>query len=193
MINQIWRRLQLIVAQGVLKLAGQKTLQAMLLDGELIDNLIRVEPYGLSYMPKDGAEVYSFFVGGDRAIGLALIVGDKRYQMTLEPGEVAIHDDDKNYVHIMHGGVINVRAKTKVIADTPLFETTQDAKIGGNLIVVGSTASNGGYTGENGGEAQMTAGMDVIDGDLKHRGVSVGKDHDHDVLAVGSPTSGVRA
>ncbi len=143
MIRQVWNRLQLVCAQGVATLIGADKIQAKVLDGETLHNLDRVGPYGLSYRAKPGSRAYLFFPAGDRSYGVALVIGDKRYQMDLIEGEVALHDDEGNHVHIQRGGVIEVKATAKVIADTPLFETTGDARIGGTLYALGGLSVTG--------------------------------------------------
>ena len=163
-MNQLWNRLQLLFAHGVSSLVSADKVQVKVLDGEVLNNIARVEPYGFSYRPKGGSQAYLLFPAGDRSYGVALVVGDKRYQMELVEGEVALHDDENNFVHLKRGGTIEVKAATKVIADTPLFETTQDCKIGGNLEVVGG---------------------------VKSRGKVIDDTHTHTSSAPGSPTSGV--
>jgi phage baseplate assembly protein V len=176
MIGQIWTRLQLVIAQGVGTLIGAEVVQCHVLDDETLSNVKRVEPYGFSYRPKAGCQTYLMFPSGDRAHGIAIVIGDKRYQMTLVEGEVAIHDDEENFVHIQRGGTIYVKAATEVIADTPLFRTTQDAEVGGNLVVNGRTISNG--------------GLEVI-GESLINGKNVSDSHTHTSSTPGSPTSGV--
>ena len=190
MIGQIWTRLQLLFAQGAGLMIGADKVQARVLDDEPLNNINRVEPYGYSYRPKAGCQTYLLFPSGDRSYGVAIVIGDKRYQMDLVEGEVAIHDDEENWVHIKRGGIIEAKAATKVIADTPLFETTQDAKIGGNLVVIGQASVNGGYYGEKGGMAKMKAGMDV-EGPLRVNGKDVSEKHTHTSNAPGAPTSDV--
>ena len=144
MIRQIWNRLQLIFGQGVGVMTTHSKVQVTVLDGEIPPNIDRVEPYGFSYRPPlKGFQTYLVFPSGDRAHGVALIIGDRRYQVDLQPGEVALHDDEGNHVHIKRGGVIEVKAATKVIAITPLFETTGDARIGGKLTVLGGAEITG--------------------------------------------------
>lgn len=190
MIGQIWTRLQLLFAQGKGTLIGSDFVQVEVLDGETLNNIKRVEPYGFSYRPKPGCQSYLLFPAGDRSYGVAIVIGDRRYQLDLDQGEVALHDDEGNHVHIKRGGVIEAKAATKVIADTPLFETTQDAKIGGNLVVMGRTNSNGGYYGVDGGAAQMQGGLHIT-GDLTVNGKNVSDSHTHTSNAPGAPTSGV--
>lgn len=190
MMGQVWARLQLLFAQGVGTLIGADKVQVKVLDGEALNNINRVEPYGFSYRPKPGCQTYLVFPSGDRSYGVAIVIGDKRYQMDLEEGECGIHDDEGNWVHIKRGGVIEVKAATKVVADTPMFETTQDAKIGGNLEVVGLTSSAGGYYGAGGGPAQMQGGARV-QGVFTVNGKNVSDSHTHTSNAPGAPTSEV--
>lgn len=182
MIGQVWARLKLLFAQGEGVLIGHERIQASVLDEEPLPNIKRVEPYGFSYRPKPGCQTYLVFPSGDRANGIALIVGDKRYQMTLEGGEVALHDDEENWVYIKRGGVIEAKAATKVVADTPLVEAT------GNMIVRGTLTAEGGYYGTAGGAAQMHSGA-IIQGGLTVNGKNVSDSHTHPVS--GSHTLGV--
>jgi len=189
-IGQIWNRLQLLFAQGVGTLIGADKVQVQVLDGETLNNINRVEPYGFSYRPKPGCQTYLLFPSGDRSYGVAIVIGDKRYQMDLVEGEVALHDDEGNHVHLRRGGVIEVKASAKVLADTPLFETTHNAQIGGDLVVLGKTQSNAGFYGNNGGSAEMIGGARVT-GEFTVNGKNVSDGHTHTSNAPGAPTSGV--
>jgi len=215
MNGQIWRRLQLLFAQGAGVMTSHRKVQVTILDAEddIPPNIDRVEPYGLSYRPpRKGFQTYIAFPGGDRSHGMALIIGDRRYQMNLTEGEVALHDDEGNHVYLKRGGIIEAKAATKVIADTPLFETTHDAKIGGNLVVVGTThlqqvvncdmnmivAGNtvsamvlaGGFSSLMGGPAAMPQGL-AINGIFTVNGKNVSDTHTHNTGALGAPTLGV--
>ncbi len=105
MIAQVWRRVQLMIAQGVGTLIGRDRIQATVLSGETLNNLARVEPYGFSYLPLPGCQAYLAFPAGDRSFGLALVIGDRRYQVELSPGEVALHDDLGQVVHLHRAGI----------------------------------------------------------------------------------------
>lgn len=188
MMGQIWARLQLLFAHGVGTMIGADKVQVRVLSDEPLNNINRVEPYGFSYRPKPGCQTYLLFPAGDRSYGVAIVIGDKRYQMDLVEGEVAIHDDEENWVHIKRGGTIHVKAATEVFAETPLFKTSADAEIGGNLVVKGKTNSNGGYYGTNGGVGQMYGGLRVT-GEFKVNGKNVSDTHTHPVS--GAITLGV--
>lgn len=175
MITQVFSRLKLLFAKGKVLRVGADTVQVRVLDEETLSNIERVELYGYSYRPLPGCQGYLLFPEGDRSYGVAIVIGDKQYQMDLRPGEVAIHDDEGNYVHIQRGGVIEVKASTKVLADTPLFETTHDVLIGGSLVVRGQTTSDQGYGGAGGTRAWMRNGALVDDG-LEVNGPSINND-----------------
>lgn len=170
MIGQVWARLQLLFAQGKGLLIGADKVQVRVLDEETLDNVARVEPYGFSYRPHPGCETYLLFPAGDRSYGVAIVLGDRRYQMDLLAGEVALHDDEGNHVHLQRGGVIEVKAATKVLADTPLFEATGDVVIHGGLTVL--------------------AGAQVM-GVFEVNGKNVSDSHTHTTTTTGTPTSGV--
>lgn len=188
MIEQVWARLRLIVSKAQPTRIGEDKIQARVLDRETPPNIERVEPYGFSYRPHPGGQAYLLFPSGNRSYGMAIVIGDKQYQMQLEEGEVAIHDDEGNYVLLKRGGIIEAKASTKVLADTPLFETTGDAKIGGDLLVEGQTTSVGGYYGAGGGVARMYGGA-YVDGEFKVNGKDVSDLHRHP--ETGSITGGV--
>lgn len=190
MMGQVWNRLQLLFSHGVGALIGADKVQVKVLDGEVLNNISRVEPYGFSYRPKPGCQTYLMFPSGDRSYGVALVIGDKRYQVDLVEGEVALHDDEGNWVHIKRGGIIEAKAAAKVIASTPLFETTGDAKIGGSLEVAGQTQSGGGYYGTDGGVAQMAGGLNVT-GQFNVNDKDVSDGHTHICNGPGEQSSGV--
>lgn len=106
-MRQIWNRLQLLFAHGVTTLVGAESLQAKVLEGEVLGNLARIEPYGFSYRPKPGSQAYLLFPSGDRSYGVAIVVGDKRYQLELAEGEVAIHDDELHHsITLSRDGIV---------------------------------------------------------------------------------------
>ena len=212
MMRQIWNRLQLMYSVGTGNVIGADKVQASILDGETLDNIDRVEPYGFSYRPKKGCRAYILFPAGDRARGFALVIGDKRYQMDLADGEVAVHDDEGNHMHLKRGGIIEAKAATKVIADTPLFETTHNCKVGGNLEVMGTSKLTGnvdcganvvavgnvsgaivmagGFSSLAGGAGVMAQGLQIT-GQFTVNGVSIDQNHTHTCPSGGGNSSGV--
>jgi phage gp45-like len=135
-IGQIWNRLQLLFAHGVGLRIGADKVQARVLSEEPLSNLNRIEPYGFSYRPKPGCQTYLLFPSGDRSYGVAIVIGDKRYQADLVEGEVALHDDQGQKVHLTRDGIVIDGAgkpvtyinTPKVRMETQLLEVTGEVK-----------------------------------------------------------------
>jgi phage gp45-like len=74
-----------------------------------------VHPYGFTSVPqkptgtgrlRQAAEAVFSFLGGNRSHGIAMLVGDRRYRLyKLDGGEVALHDDQGQQVHLKRDGI----------------------------------------------------------------------------------------
>jgi phage baseplate assembly protein V len=135
-------KLRNLLARGVVSLvqAGLKmqTLQVRVLEGEVIDSVEHIEPYGLTAQVLPGAEAFIIFLGADRSHGVVISAPDRRYRPTdLQPGEVCIFDHLGQRVHLTASGIVIKGAGLPVtITDTP--KITLDApetEITGNLTV----------------------------------------------------------
>lgn len=133
-MNQMWNRLQLLFGVGKALLVGRDTVQVSLLDEEILANIARVEPFGFSSHPLEGGQAYIVFPSGDRSYGVCLLVGDKRYQLDLLPGESALHDHLGNFVKIKQGGIVEVSASTKVVITSPSTEMSGDLHVMGQVF-----------------------------------------------------------
>lgn len=103
--------------------AKMQVLQLELLAGEAKDRLEHFEPYGFTSAPRPGAEALAVFLDGDRSHGVVLVVADRRYRLrSLQPGEVALHDDDPvsgSTIVLKRGGVVEITAATEIQLNTP--------------------------------------------------------------------------
>jgi len=143
------RRLGNMLARGsvaaVNAASKMQMLQVRLLADEVKDSVEHVEPYGFTAHPKAGAEAIAAFFDGDRSHGVVLVVADRRYRLTgLAEGEMAIHDDLGQKVHLTRGGIVidgaglpltiqnvptaTIKASTKVRLETALLEVTGQIK-----------------------------------------------------------------
>lgn len=107
---------------------GVQELQLNLLDSELRDEIERVQEYGFSSVPLEGAEAVVVFVGGRRDHGLAIATDDRRYRIgNLESGEVAVYNNTGAKVVIKASGDIEVTPKSgqklKILSDVEVTGT----------------------------------------------------------------------
>ncbi|KTT63654.1 baseplate assembly protein [Pseudomonas oryzihabitans] len=104
-------------------LAGERV------SGELMQH------YGFTSAPLAGAEFVVVPLGGSTKHSVVVATGDGRYRLPLVDGEVALFTDEGDFIHLKRGRLVEVvtdtlvvRAKTKVVLDTPLVEATGDVK-----------------------------------------------------------------
>lgn len=104
-------KVQLMIGRAILVAINDgdplQTAQAQLLADEVHDDVERIQEYGYTSVPHDGAEAVIACVGGNRDHGLIIAVDDRRYRLTgLDKGEVAIYDDQGQKVHLTRSGII---------------------------------------------------------------------------------------
>ncbi|EME69710.1 bacteriophage Mu Gp45 protein [Paramagnetospirillum caucaseum] len=87
-------------ADGGLMRAGIKGI-----DDEVLGERDYVLDYGISTRPHPGAEALMLFLAGLRSNGVVVRLYDRRYTISLEYGEVAIHDDKGQKVHLTRTGI----------------------------------------------------------------------------------------
>jgi phage baseplate assembly protein V len=100
-----------LVARAVVKLVTDsvkmQVLQLEVLDGETRDGCERVQQYGLTSVPLEGAEAVVLFVGGRRDHPLVVAVDDRRHRKKdLQPGEVALYTDEGATVYLKRGRIV---------------------------------------------------------------------------------------
>lgn len=148
-MRDLFRRIQLLFARGVVRLVQGSIVQVELHKSEAVE-LPLVVPYGFSYAPLPGAQAYALFKGGDRSNGVVIMVGDERYRLELKEGEMAIHNDKGDKVHIKEGK-IEVEAATQVLVKSSKVLVEADlvelGGIGGKPVVTEDTICP--FTGNN--------------------------------------------
>lgn len=134
------RCIQMMLSRAIVTAveAGRmQVVQVNLLAGETKDGVEHFEPYGWTSHPKSGAEAVVCFIGGDRSHGMAVVVADRRHRPAdLKPGEVCVHDDQQQRIHITREGIvitgagkpITIKDAPKVRMETPMLEVTGEVK-----------------------------------------------------------------
>lgn len=142
MINEIKNQIFNMVGRAIIKLiddsAGIQKVQISGRESELLDQIDRVQEYGFTSKPKDGAECVLVALNGERDQALIIATEDKRYRIKdLGDGEVVIYDYQGQKIHFKKDNSILVDTSGKVTVDAPLVEMT------GKLIVDGDIFAKG--------------------------------------------------
>lgn len=198
------RRIGNLLSRGVVGFVDSarkmQSLQVNLLAGESKDDIEHFEPYGFTSCPKPGAETIAAFFDGDRSTGVVLVVADRRFRLTgLAAGEVAIHDDQGQKVHLTRAGIViegaglpikitdtptvTIEASTSIVLDTPLVDVRHQL-----LVREGITGQGGGSF--FGGDLEVTGGDVLVSGgDVKADAISL-KNHRTSLVVPGTGTGG---
>lgn len=157
-LRDLGARVMMMFARGVLRgvndTNGRQQLQVELLKNEVRDDVEHMQNYGFTSHPL-GGDVAVAFLGGNREQGIVLVVDDRRYRLSLEPGEVAIYDDQGNKVELLRD-MIKVTAVAKIQVDAPVGVLNIDQlDINGSSLKhngknIGSTHQHGGVMAGSG-------------------------------------------
>lgn len=153
MLRPIRQRLAMMAARAVVRLVDdsqpRQLLQIEVLKGELRNHVERMQNYGFKSFPLDGSDTVVLSVGGQREQCIALIVDDRRYKINLVKGEVAMHTDEGDYIHLKRERNIEISAGTKLTIISPMVEMSQD------LHVLGSITCDNNVSDANGSMQEM--------------------------------------
>ena len=162
------RRVMLMVGRAVIAAvnSGNQTqlLQLNMLADETSGDLEHFQDYGFASAPHAGAEAAVVFVGGDRSHGIIVATQDRRYRLTtLAGGEVALYDDQGQWVALKRAG-IDLKTPLALTAEVtgPITITTSDkATITAASAVLTTESLDLGATG---GKAVARVGDQVVGG-----------------------------
>lgn len=173
------RKIAMMVGLAAVRLLTEgKGLQVVQVEGlsdETLDEVERFQDYGFVSRPKPGAEGVLLSVMGARGEAVIIAVADRRYRLRiLAEGEVALHDDQGQVVHLKRDGieattpfnvkidagqVVTVTAgqSARIVAPTVVVESA-DVQLGGaggrKVARIGDTVAGGVITS---GSAKVTA------------------------------------
>jgi phage baseplate assembly protein V len=128
--QMLFERVRHMIARGVVRSVD---------DGKLMQEMSRIQlengyrptkiehwhPYGFSMHPKAGAEVMALSLGGNRDHMVVIATADRRFRVKVAEGEVALHDDEGQKVHMMRDKIF-VETTKKVVAKTPRLLVGED-------------------------------------------------------------------
>jgi phage gp45-like len=101
----------------------------------LRDRTAVMQGYGFASKPHPSAVGAYFCLGGDLSQMVIIQTHDERYFFTLSEGEVALHDDIGQSVHLTRTGiVINGGGNNLVITNAPIVTQNGDLHVTGDII-----------------------------------------------------------
>lgn len=150
------RRVLLMVGRAVVLAVDDsskcQTVQITALKGEVLDNVERITEYGFVSHPHSGAEAVLLAVGGNRANGVVIVAGDRRYRLTgLAAGEVALHDDQGQVIKLARGGI-------EITTDKPITVNAPKVVVNSDEIVLGGEDGSEQPIARIGDEVEVTSG-----------------------------------
>lgn len=136
------------VLEAVNDKAKLQAVQVSVLDEELHDEAEHFQHYGFTSVALPGAEGIVLFVGGVHSHAAVIGVDDRRYRKKdLQPGEVAIYDDQGQFIHIKRDGIyIETDKKVTVNADS-VEVTAESVDVTAESVTITSDDINLGGTG----------------------------------------------
>lgn len=163
-LERLYGRLVSLVAIGritattALQDRGLRRAQLRIDEAEARDATPLLAQYGLATRPQPGAQAVVLFLTGDRSRGLVIATNDARYQLELAEGEVALHDDLGQRIHLTQQGIVidgggravRIQGAPEVIADTAQLTVTGDVVAGGISLTQhrhGGVQAGGAQTG----------------------------------------------
>jgi len=206
MSEKLANRIKNLFGTGIATRIETGIVQLKLATGIVNDRIKRVHNYGFMSRPLPGAKAYTLFVGGDTSRGIAVCIEDERYEIELQPGDVAIHDHRGSFVHLHENGIkaitpktvdieagenvnvtcqkaaVNAAESVSVITEK-LTVTATKTTINGETLINGNTTITGvcavgSLAAVGGGAVPAKGGMNMTGGDVVVDGISSTK-HTH--------------
>ncbi len=123
-IAPLKRRVLSMIGKAIILAADDstdlQTLKIEIMKDEIMDAVERLQNFGFTSVPEDGAEAIVLHVGGDRSNAIVIAVDDSEYRLKgLEKGEAAIYNSNGDYVKLKKDKII-VSGSTIEIGGTPL-------------------------------------------------------------------------
>lgn len=114
LLNPIRARLWNIVRRAVVLAVadGDKKIQVVTLrvglEGENLSTVERVQNFGFTSHPLEGAQAVVLSIGGEHSLPLAIAIDDANYRVVVDKGEVAIYNAFKSVIKLCKDGTIEL-------------------------------------------------------------------------------------
>jgi phage baseplate assembly protein V len=112
-IGTLRSKVFLSAGRGTLKTSDNSKstakMQGEFLKDEIISDIEKMEDYGFSSRPEEGAQIVAIFIDGNREQGLVVRSHDRRYRpVDLQPGEACMYHKDGSRVTMKANGDIEL-------------------------------------------------------------------------------------
>ena len=158
-----------IVVKAIADDTGLQKVKAQIFADFTKSEMERMQNYGFTSVPLEGAEGIAVFPGGNMDHGIVIAVDDRRYRLKgLLGGEVALYTDEGDYIKLARGRIIdvvtqtlnitateevnistknyNVSASEGSVFETPNLQASEIISSGGNMACGGALAAVGNMT-----------------------------------------------
>lgn len=145
-IGRVAGRVRLAIARAVVNLVNDatkmQTVQVQLGADQVRDRVEHIQHYGFTSVPLPGAEGIGLAVGGSTDHLVVINVDDRRYRIHLQAGEVALYDDQGQFVKLGRD-LVHVKANALLKLEAPAVQVVS-AAFTHNGVNVGATHVHGG-------------------------------------------------
>jgi phage gp45-like len=173
--------------------------------GNVINTISQMQHYGFASRPHAMSDHAIIALGNDPSMSISIASNDQRFQVSLQEGEVAIHDDLKQIVHLTRTGItvldqfnnmivtstngIAITDKSgsvMTMANSTITLAPKDAivNVTGEIEMSGNAGSGGAFNGNLAVTGAIHATGDIVAG-----GISV-MDHVHSGVTTGGGNTG---
>ena len=152
-VQKLARQVWLILTRGLLHSVddnhGIQEMSVTMLSGETRKRAERIQDYGLTSVPFEGAEAVIGHLSGTRDHPVVLRADDRRHRpQGLEDGEVELYTDEKSKVHLQRGNTIVVDSLGDEITSTVEVNPSMvQARVGPNADLTVTPATVVGRVG----------------------------------------------
>lgn len=90
---------------------------------ELQDEVERIQQYGFTSHPQNNAEAIILAIGGDPSNLIVIGTDDTRYRIKLAQGEVALYDDQGQFIKLKRNNKIEVKGGEVIVGEDADIES----------------------------------------------------------------------
>ena len=143
LLNPLKHRIMLMIARAAINSmndvdGGYQAGQVSILDGEVRDNTVRLQDYGFTSVPLQGADAVVVFIGGNRDHGLIIATDDSRYRLQgMKNGEVALYTDEGDHIYFKRGKIIEIKCGSEIDINCATVKFSGDIQVSGKITAGG--------------------------------------------------------